>query len=102
MTVGKNFTAQLGDGTNTINVAVVVNGSKVLTSTGSGVDTVALVGSAASAAVVLSLGAGADDFTSTLTGVLSARYDGGAGVDRFRPNTLSGNPVLLSGFEDFS
>jgi hypothetical protein len=102
LSIAKNLTVQLGDGANSVNVAVNVTGPKMLVSTGSGIDTVALYGSAANAVLTVSLGAGADDFTNTLTAARSARYDGGAGLDHWRPDTVAGDPVTLIGFEDFS
>ncbi|MGB8169730.1 MAG: hypothetical protein WCF18_19670 [Chthoniobacteraceae bacterium] len=103
MTLGKNLTLQFGDGMNTATAGVTVGGTKVSITTGSGTDSISIDGSALNAAVVVSLGAGTDSLGGVLMNhPLSAKYDGGAGVDHFVENSLTANPAILIGFEDFS
>jgi hypothetical protein len=103
LTLSGNATMNLGDGTNKIIANAIVNGSKISINTGSGVDTVAFDGSATNAAVRIFLGAGND----SLAGVLlrdsaSAIFNGGDGTDHFFENTLTTDPLIIIGFEDFT
>lgn len=102
MMVGKNVTLQLGDGANTIYASLSSSGKKYVVSTGSGVDSVGLFGTASNAALTVSLGANDDEYNNTLINTVSLRADGGAGTDHFSVTTVYGNPVAILGFEDFS
>jgi hypothetical protein len=103
MTISGNVTMNLGDGTNKILASAIVNGSRINITMGSGGDSVAFDGSATNAAVRIFLGAGNDD----LAGVLlrdnaSGLFNGGEGTDHFFENMLTTDPLIITGFEDFS
>jgi hypothetical protein len=103
MTLGGNLTMRLGEGTNSVIASAIVAGNKVSVKVGGGDDIVSIDGSATNAKLAISLGAGADTLAGALMrNSVSAVFDGGAGVDRFIENTLTGNPLLIVGFEDFS
>jgi hypothetical protein len=103
MTLNGNLTMKLSDGTNTIASGVTMTGNKILVTTGSGVDSVSLDGSATNAAIKMILGAGTDTLAGTLLrNASSATFDGGDGIDHFVENMLTTDPLIIIGFEDFS
>jgi hypothetical protein len=103
MTLGGNLTMRLGDGTNSLIASAVVAGNKVSVKVGGGDDVVSIDGSATNAKLAISLGAGGDSLAGVLIrNSVSAVFDGGAGVDHFFEITLTGDPLIIVGFEDFS
>lgn len=103
MAIGGNVTMQLGDGNNIIAANPIVEGTRVQIRVGSGADIVSLDGNALNAKLSIFTGAGADELAgSLLRNSVSAYFAGGAGVDHFYENNLTGDPILIIGFENFT